>query len=99
MNLYLKLFLAAAVPYAMVAGLLLQNPVLGVLFGLGIGMVIATVFGTLQHSAFQGKKADADRSVHQIREIEIDLPYAEALALCLESLKTLSRAGVKKVDA
>jgi hypothetical protein len=99
MNLYVKLFLAAAVPYGLVAALILHSPAFGVLFGVGIGIVIASIFGTLQHSAFQGKKADADRSVHQIRDIEIDVSYNEALALCQDSLKTLTRAHIKQLDA
>lgn len=98
MSVYLKLFLAAAIPYAILMGLLFFSLPAGVAFGTGFGLVISTIFGTLQHSAYQGKKADGDRSVNQSRDIEIDVPLTEAFDLCLKALATLHRARVKKAD-
>lgn len=100
MRLYLKLFLAAFLPYALVGGLIVQDAVWGLLFGAGVGLVIALVFGTLQHQAFaQSKqKQAASRSVHQTRELEVDLPYADALQLCREAAISLPRGRLSKTD-
>jgi hypothetical protein len=96
MKLYLQLFLVAAFGYGMVASLILSNALIGTLFGIAIGTVLAAIFGTLQHQSFQGKKQDADRSVHQMRDIELDLPYADAYSLCVESLTSLGSINIKQ---
>jgi hypothetical protein len=98
MKLYLQLFLVAALGYGMVASLILSNLMIGTLFGVSIGIVLAAIFGTLQHQAFEGKKQDADRSVHQARDIELDLPYVEAYRLCLEALTSLGRVSLKHTN-
>jgi hypothetical protein len=96
MKLYLQLFLVAALGYGTVASLLLTNALIGTLFGVAIGIVLAAIFGTLQHQSFEGKKQDADRSVHQIRDLELDLPYADAYSLCVESLVSLGSVTIKQ---
>jgi hypothetical protein len=98
MQQYLKLFLAAALSYGVVIGLMSQSAWLGILFGVGIGLAIAGIFGTLHHQAFNELKKEADRSVYQERQIEVDLPYAAAWALALDALKTLPRVKIRKLD-
>lgn len=94
MAIYLKLFLAAAIPYALFAILVMNSLTGGLLFGAFLGLMMSALFGTLQHLSFRGKKADASRDVNQSLTIEIDASYQDAFDLCLDSHRELLRATI-----
>ena len=98
MKLYLKLWLAMAIPYGLLMAIFMTDPAVGALTGALFGTIMSLIFGTLQHQSFRGKKADAERSVKQSRNIELDLPIDEAFNLCLEAYTQLRRAVIRKID-
>lgn len=90
MKVYLKLFLAAAIPYMLALSWLLHNDTLAAVVGIGFGLLISGVFGTLQVRSMQGKKRDdGSYAVHQIREIEIDRSFDEATMLARAALRDI----------
>jgi len=96
MKVYIKLFLAAAIPYSLALSLLFRSPILGTVLGVFFGVLIAGVFGTLQVHSMQGKKrADASYAVHQTREIEIDVPLDQALVLARAALQSIAGVIIK----
>lgn len=98
MKLYLKLFLAMAIPYTLVMMLFTLNPGLALVSGILYGGAMSLLFGTIQHLSFRGKKADAEHSVRQSRTLEIDHNIDDTFNLCLEAYTVLKRAVIKKVD-
>jgi len=97
MKIYLKLFLAAAIPYTLAFGMILRNPILAIGIGVTLGLVIAGVFGTLQVRSMDGKKkVDTSYAVQQTRTIEIDLPFDEALVLARAALQSINGVTIVK---
>ena len=97
MKIYIKLFLAAMIPYTIVFGLVLQNPLLALAMGITLGAIIAGVFGTLHVRSMDGKKrAYESYAVQQTRDIEIDLPFDEALILARAALQSIEGAAIVK---
>jgi hypothetical protein len=90
MKVYLKLFLAAVIPYTLALSWLLHNNTLAMIVGVVFGLLISSVFGTLQVRSMQGKKRDdGSYAVHQTREVEIDLSFDEASVLARASLRDI----------
>jgi hypothetical protein len=97
MKIYLKLFLAAAIPYTLAFSMIMRNTPLAISIGIILGVVIAAVFGTLQVRSMEGKKkADHSYAVHQTREIEIDLPFDEAVVLAKAAVQSINGTSILK---
>lgn len=97
MKVYLKLFLAAAIPYTIALSLFMRNSPLAIGLGIGLGVAIAGIFGTLQIRSMKGKKkADETYAVNQSREIDIDLPFEQALELTRAAVLSITGAKILK---
>jgi hypothetical protein len=97
MKVYLKLFLAAMIPYALAFSVMTRNTGMAIGVGVVLGLIIAGIFGTLQIRSMKGKKkADETYAVNQEREMEIDLPFDRALELTRTAVLSISGATIMK---
>ena len=102
-KLYLKLFLAAGVPYGIIMGAvitLLSDPFTGLIAGLlGVilfGGIMSLILGSLHIWSVRrlGSKSKAAEDVNQVRSIEMKLPYGKVFDLCLESVKLIKKCKI-----
>ncbi len=103
MKIHLKLFLATGVPFGILTGqiyLLLFSPSTGLIAGLLAGILfggfMSLILGTLhtwsvKRLPFKSKDV---MDIHQVRSVEMKLPYDKVFDLCMESLRLIRKCKI-----
>src|SRR4030065_2622106 len=101
MNRNVKIFLASGIPFGIFTAILFSS-LYGAGVGLSSGLVSGLIFGFLMfiilgflHSRAVGKISgdisEGSMGTYQVRNIELQLPYAMSFDLCIESLNLIRR--------
>jgi hypothetical protein len=108
MNIYLKLFLAAGIPFGIFMGIfyilvdgLIIGLIKGLIAGILFGGLMSLILGLLHTSSVKrmpyGKSKEAMK-VHQVRNIELQLPYDKVFNLCVDSLGLIKECEIQEKD-
>lgn len=108
MNKNLKSFLLMGIPFGICMGLLQASEhgasaglTKGITSGIFFGGSMTLVLGFLQRRSVRnvspGNSADA-MDVHQVRKLELRLPFDQAFDLCIESLGEIKRGKVRSQE-
>lgn len=108
MNRYLKLFMAAGIPYGVITGIcysithgistgIVSGLVAGILFGALMSVVLNTIH-TLSVNRISYSDSKNKMGVHHLRNIELRLSYDMAFDLCIESLCRIKKCTIRKED-
>lgn len=109
-RLFLKLFVATAVPYGLVMGAGFGGlgalisfrqhppapPISAALFGIVLGMVGGVGFGAIMSAVLGGMHfaKTADPNVRHERALLIDLPVDEVSRLCIDAMRAIPGASI-----
>jgi hypothetical protein len=110
LRLYLKLFVATAVPMVLIIGLMLILSGFpswqGALFftslvGLFCGGCMSLVFGTMHILGVRkvvGEHAENQLGVRQVRIVKLPLAYSDGFESCIASLKLINKCRIQNRD-
>ncbi len=99
-NIYLKLFLATAIPCWIFTGIYFSlqlhsfhaGLMYGIFIGLFYGIFMALILGFIQSWSVKRMpygKSDETMGVHQVRVVYTHVPYEKGVDPCIESLKSI----------
>jgi hypothetical protein len=108
MNIYLKLFLAAGIPFGIFMGIfyslqygfpsgLVAGLFVGILFGVFMSLILGFLHSWSVKRMPSGKSEEA-MGVHHVRNVELRLPYDKVFNLCVESLRLITKCKIQKED-
>ncbi|MCT2534823.1 hypothetical protein NC661_04210 [Aquibacillus koreensis] len=98
MKKMLILFVATSIPFGLIMGLLFRDLTLGVMAGLGYGLFMTLILGSLQLILGAKLGAKLGTSVKQKNEMELPLPLKEAILSCRNSVIAIHGAKIEQQD-
>lgn len=108
MRLYSKLFLGTGIPFGIFIGIFYSlkyefpiGLISGLFAGLFFGGLMSLILGTIHKKSvkkIQSKEAEDLEGVHQIRKIELSIPFDKAFDLCTKSINQIKKGKILKKD-
>lgn len=108
MNIYLKIFLTAGIPFGIFAGIfysiqygISQGILLGLFSVLFFGGFMSLILGFLNNKSLKNMPyeiSEKTTGVRHIRNIELRIPYDEAFNLCIKSCDLIKGCKIRNFD-
>ena len=108
MKLYIKLFFGTGIPYGIFMGIFfarsqnIEVAIISAIIAAALfGFFMSIILGTFHHiitKKIKSKSSNNKSPVHQIREINLNVPFEKAFNLCVESVAKIKKGKLLKQD-